>query len=81
MISLIPAPTIFIPRCVVSFIRSLLLRVFFLWILVWIFARARPGSILELPDQKALVFLVLIALIWWFSENIRKVFGDIPVRT
>jgi hypothetical protein len=39
------------------------------------------GRLLELLDQKAQVFFVLIALTRWFSEHAHKVFGEIPVRT
>jgi hypothetical protein len=39
------------------------------------------GHLLELPDQKARVFLVLIALTRWFSEHTRKVFDEMPVMT
>jgi hypothetical protein len=39
-----------------------------------------PGIILELPDQKARGFLVLIALKWLFLEHARKVFDEMPVR-
>jgi hypothetical protein len=47
-----------------------------------------PGSlqvkvdcVLELPDQKARVVLVLITLTQWFVEYTRKVFGEMPMRT
>jgi hypothetical protein len=39
------------------------------------------GVVVELPNQKAQVFLVLIVLTRWFSEHIHKVFGEISVRT
>jgi hypothetical protein len=39
------------------------------------------GHVLELPDQKARVFLVLIALTWWILKHAHKVFGEMPVRT
>jgi hypothetical protein len=35
---------------------------------------------LESPHQKTRVFLVLITLLRWFSEHVRKVFGEISVR-
>jgi hypothetical protein len=38
------------------------------------------GCVLELPDQKARVFLVLIAFTRWFSEYARKVFDEMRVR-
>jgi hypothetical protein len=40
----------------------------------------KAGIDLELPDQKAQVFLVLIALTRWFPVHVHKVFGEIPVR-
>jgi hypothetical protein len=39
------------------------------------------GLIFGLSDQKARVFLVLIAFTRWFSEHICKLFGEIPVKT
>jgi hypothetical protein len=36
---------------------------------VMIVARTRPGSVLEPWDQKAQVFLVSIALSWWFPNT------------
>jgi hypothetical protein len=41
----------------------------------------RTGIVLELPDQKARVFLVLIAFTLWLLEHARKVFGEIPRMT
>jgi hypothetical protein len=38
------------------------------------------GLVLESPDQKTLVFLVLGALLWCFLEHARKVFGEICER-
>jgi hypothetical protein len=43
--------------------------------------QGEASVVLELPDQKAQVFLVPIAVTWWFSEYARKVFGEIVVRT
>jgi hypothetical protein len=39
------------------------------------------GFVLKLPNQKAQVFLVLIALMQWFFEHAHKVFGEMPMRT
>jgi hypothetical protein len=39
------------------------------------------GCVLELSDQKARGFLVLIALKWLFLEHVYKVFGEIHMRT
>jgi hypothetical protein len=47
---------------------------------VWIVAGSRFGYALELPDQKAQGFLVLIVLKQLFLEHIRKVFCEISVR-
>jgi hypothetical protein len=41
----------------------------------------QAGVILELPDQKARGFLVLIAFKRLFSEHAHKMFGEMPVRT
>jgi hypothetical protein len=41
----------------------------------------RTGIVLELPNQKAQVFLVLIAFTRWFSEHARKVFSEMTMRT
>jgi hypothetical protein len=38
-------------------------------------------STLELPDQKAQGFLVLIVFNRLFPEHVHKVFGKMPVRT
>jgi hypothetical protein len=43
--------------------------------------QVKPGCILELPDQKARGFLVLIALERLFLKHAHKVFGEIPMRT
>jgi hypothetical protein len=43
--------------------------------------QVKPGCVLELPDQKARGFLVLIALNRLFLEHAHKVFGEMPVRT
>jgi hypothetical protein len=40
----------------------------------------RGSVILEPPDQKIRVFVVVIALTRWFSEHARKVFDEISVR-
>jgi hypothetical protein len=37
--------------------------------------------ILELSDQKARGFLVLIVLEWLFYKHIYKLLGEMPVRT
>jgi hypothetical protein len=39
------------------------------------------GIILELLDQKARIFLVLIILTRWFLEHARKVFDEMPMKT
>jgi hypothetical protein len=39
------------------------------------------GCVLELPDQKARVILVLITLMRWFLEHTHKVFGEMSMRT
>jgi hypothetical protein len=46
-----------------------------------IVAGTRHDRILELPEQKAQGFLVLIALKWLFSEHVCKVFSEMPMRT
>jgi hypothetical protein len=38
------------------------------------------GIVLELPDQKAQVFSVLIVFTRWFAKYGRKVFDEMPVR-
>jgi hypothetical protein len=43
--------------------------------------QVEASYVLDLPDQKAQVFYVLIALTWWFPEHVCKVFGKIPVMT
>jgi hypothetical protein len=43
--------------------------------------QGEAGVVLELPDQKARVFLVLIALTRRFPEHARKLFDEMPVRT
>jgi hypothetical protein len=70
----------FLVASFLSFGPLFLRVVFFLWILVWIFAGAHPGSIFELPDQRTQVFLVLIALMWLFPEHVHKMFGEMPFR-
>jgi hypothetical protein len=42
--------------------------------------QGESGVVLELPDQKAQVFLVLIALTGRFSKHARKVFDEMPMR-
>jgi hypothetical protein len=37
--------------------------------------------ILDLSDQKAQDFLVLIVLKWLFPEHVHKVFSEMPVST
>jgi hypothetical protein len=39
------------------------------------------GIVLEVPDQKARDFSVLIMLNWLFSEHVYKMLGKIFVRT
>jgi hypothetical protein len=39
------------------------------------------GIVLELPDQKARGFLILISLKRLFFEHARKIFGEMFVRT
>jgi hypothetical protein len=39
------------------------------------------GCVLELPNKKARGFLVPIAFKRLFTEHVRKVFGEMPVRT
>jgi hypothetical protein len=41
--------------------------------------QVRAGVILEPPDQKTQVFVVLIALMWWFSEHTHNVFDEMSV--
>jgi hypothetical protein len=48
---------------------------------MWIGAGTHPSNILELPDQKARYFLVLIALKRLFPKHAHKVFGEMSVRT
>jgi hypothetical protein len=43
--------------------------------------QVKPGCILELPDQKARVFLVLITLKRLFPEHAQKLFGEMLERT
>jgi hypothetical protein len=43
--------------------------------------QVKPGCVLELPDQKARGFLVLIALKRLFLEHGHKLFGEMSVRT
>jgi hypothetical protein len=43
--------------------------------------QGEAGDILELPDQKAQDFFVLITLNRLFPEHARMVFGEMPVRT
>jgi hypothetical protein len=38
------------------------------------------GVILEPPDKKAQVFIVLITFTRWFLEHARKVFDEMSVR-
>jgi hypothetical protein len=38
------------------------------------------GIVLQLSDQKAQVFLVLIAFTRWFPEYFYEVFDEMPVR-
>jgi hypothetical protein len=47
----------------------------------WIAVGMYPDCVLELSDQKARGFLVLIALKWLFPEHVLKVFSEISVRT
>jgi hypothetical protein len=52
--------------------------------LLWFECELLQGEadiILELLDQKAQGFLVLIALKWLFFEHARKLFGEMSVRT
>jgi hypothetical protein len=42
--------------------------------------QVRVDIVLELSDQKARVFLILIAFTMWFSEHAHKIFDKIPVR-
>jgi hypothetical protein len=53
----------------------------FCGVFVWIVAGARSAVVLDLLDQKARVFYVLIVLIRWFLEHARKVYGKITVST
>jgi hypothetical protein len=39
------------------------------------------GIVLELPDQKARVFSVPIAVTRWFPKHVRRVLGEMSVRT
>jgi hypothetical protein len=48
---------------------------------VWIVAESRLVYTLELPDQKARGFLISTALEELFPEHVRKVFGEMTVRT
>jgi hypothetical protein len=43
--------------------------------------QVEANYVLELSNKKTRLFLVLIALTWWFSEHTRKLFGEILVRT
>jgi high-affinity nickel permease len=43
--------------------------------------RSIPGITLEPPDQSVRGFLVLIDFNWLFLKPVRKVFGEISVRT
>jgi hypothetical protein len=47
------------------------------WFLILI---GEAGIILQLPDQKVWVLLVLITFTRWFPKYVRKVFDEIPVR-
>jgi hypothetical protein len=40
-----------------------------------------PGTSLELSDQKAQGFLILIAFTRWFLKHVRKVFDEMSVMT
>jgi hypothetical protein len=42
--------------------------------------QGEAGVVLELPDQKAQGFLVLIALKRLFSEHAHKIFGEMLVK-
>jgi hypothetical protein len=39
------------------------------------------GIVLELPNQKARVFSVPIAVTRWFPKHVRRVLGEMSVRT
>jgi hypothetical protein len=41
----------------------------------------KAGVILDLPDQKARCFLVLIVFKWLLLEHTRKVFGEMTKMT
>jgi hypothetical protein len=41
--------------------------------------QVRVGVILDPPDQKAQVFVVIIVLTWWFFEHVRKIFDEISL--
>jgi hypothetical protein len=43
--------------------------------------QGEAGVVLELPDQKAQGFLVLIVLKQLFLEHACKVFSEMPVKT
>jgi hypothetical protein len=43
--------------------------------------REKPGHVLELPDQKARDFLVLIVFKRLFLKHAHKVFDEMLVRT
>jgi hypothetical protein len=54
---------------------------FFCQVHVWIVAGTHSGLVLEISDQKARGFLVSIALKRLFLKHVRKLFGQMPVRT
>jgi hypothetical protein len=41
------------------------------------FLQVEAALALEPSDQKALVFLILLMLFWWFLGHVRKVFGEL----
>jgi hypothetical protein len=63
------------------FVVSLIFELVLQFLIVSGLLQGQTGVVLELLDQKARGFLVLIALIRLFLEHARKVFGEIPVRT
>jgi hypothetical protein len=50
------------------------------WFCVGELLQGEAGVVLELPDQKAQGFLVLIALKRLFSEHAHKIFGEMLVK-
>jgi hypothetical protein len=50
------------------------------WFCVCELLQGEAGVVLELPDQKAQGFLVLIAFKRLFSEHAHKIFGEMLVK-